>query len=78
MLFQRCRVEPLRTVSYGLDDQQNGWITVVYGRVSSGKQWIYGWTIESYEKWTRDAKGQLVKRNVEVLWPTSRGHLPNK
>jgi hypothetical protein len=77
MVFRRCDVAPLKTVSYGLDDQQNGWVTVVYGRAFTGKQWLYGWTIHSFEKWTRDkASGQVEKRLVEVLWPVSRGLLP--
>jgi hypothetical protein len=76
MTFEPCNVKPLRTVSYGLDDKQNGWITVVYGRVFTGKQWLYGWTIHSYEKWTRDESGRIEKKQVPVLWPTSQGPLP--
>lgn len=77
MIFYRCDVEPLKTVSYGLDDQQNGWVTVVYGKTYTGKQWIYGWTIHSYEKWNHNPKGQIQKKYVEVLWPISKGPLPN-
>ncbi len=76
MGFERCNVAPLKTVSYGLDNEQNGWVTVVYGRTFTGKQWLYGWVIHSYEKWARNSTGQIEKKHVEVLWPTSRGPVP--
>jgi len=76
MVLQRCNVPSLKTVSYGLDNQQNGWVTVVYGRVFTGKQWLYGWVIHSYEKWTRTPLGRIEKKYVEVLWPTARGPIP--
>ena len=76
MVFDRCDVEPLKMVSYGLNNEQNGWVTAVYGRVSSGKQFLYGWVIESYEKWNRTPSGQIEKKTTETLWPTSRGPLP--
>ena len=75
-VFERCNVVPLKTVSYGLDNEQNGWITVVYGRTYTGKQWLYGWVIHSYEKWTRTADGQIETKRVQVLWPTSKGPVP--
>lgn len=71
MIFRRGDVPPLKTVSYGLDDAQNGWVTVVYGKVFTGRQWLYGWTIHSYEKWTRRPSGRLDKRRVQVLRPMS-------
>lgn len=77
MLFQRCNVAPLKTVSYGLDNKQNGWMTVVYGKTFTGKQWLYGWVIHSYEKWTPKPSGQIEKKYVEVLWPKSRGPVPH-
>jgi hypothetical protein len=75
-VFERCDVAPLKTVSYGLNNEQNGWMTVVYGRTFNGKQWLYGWVIHSYEKWTRTAGGKVEKTTVEVLWPASRGPVP--
>jgi hypothetical protein len=76
MRFDRCDVEPLKMVSYGLDNAQNGWVTAVYGRTFTGKQWLYGWVIESYEKWTRTPDGKIDSKHVEVLWPISRGSVP--
>jgi hypothetical protein len=76
MLFERCDTAPLKTVSYGLDNRQNGWVTVVYGRVFTGSQYLYGWTIHSYEKWQRTTTGAIEKRRVEVLRPAARGPLP--
>ncbi len=76
--FDRCNVEPLKMVSYGLNNEQNGWVTAVYGRVSTGKQDLYGWVIASYEKWDRRPDGKIEKKTVETLWPTSRGPLPQK
>jgi hypothetical protein len=78
MKLDRCEVEPLKMVSYGLKNEQNGWVTAVYGRISTGKQFLYGWVIGSYEKWNRTPDGKIEKKTVETLWPTSRGPLPKK
>jgi hypothetical protein len=78
MKFDRCNVAPLKMVSYGLNNEQNGWVTAVYGRVSTGKQDLYGWVIASYEKWDRASDGKIEKNTVETMWPTSRGPLPKE
>lgn len=47
--FHRCNVRAIRQDAYSPDGKRRiGWVQAVYGKVSEGNDWMYGWIVHSH------------------------------
>jgi hypothetical protein len=47
--FHRCNVKTIKQIAYTDDGKKEiGWVKAVYGKVSVGGNWLYGWIVHSH------------------------------
>lgn len=67
-VFHRCDVASIRSSAFKEGGNRPiGWVKAVYGKISTGDQWLYGWVVDSHRRTAKDDGTAIpVKQQVTV------------